>query len=381
MKERLLNILDQSTCLTRRQMKDYLGGAMLPEEIHAAETHIASCPLCNMAVEGFETNTEAALEAIAGLNSGFLKEHFDSITPQIHLNSIAPAVSVPHHHSRKKTVPFPFLKVAAVAAALFVGFGVFWLMDRSKNSGESRMIASNEPAIPASSVPEPPVGDKKNKPSKGNEVDKKQPETKAAAATQVATLADDKPEAQQVAEAAVSAPAHTDEVAAAPMALKRNDNKDIAADDEEEEVEKVAIHSYADSLSDARKAVAALAKSKNQDLKYSEAAPVNNQANWAAAKPPAASMKKAKAPEGEDQFTEADGLYGKGNYKAALAKYNTAMKSGSRNRRAEATVMAAKCYRNMGEKTKAIALLEGLISEGGAQQQTAKRMLEELKSK
>src|SRR5215217_7964939 len=159
MKERLLNILDQSTCLTRRQMKDYLAGTMLPEEIHAAETHIASCPLCSMALEGFEANSEEALAAIASLNSGFLKDHFDSITPQIHLNSMAPAVPVahhPHYTKKKKTQTYSLLKVAAVAAALAIGFGVFWVIDQRGNKiPDAGKMAQNEEVTVPSAVTAP----------------------------------------------------------------------------------------------------------------------------------------------------------------------------------------------------------------------------------
>ena len=79
MKEQLIHILDQSVCLSRKQMKEYLSGTMLPEEAHAAEVHLSSCPLCSLAMEGFEEHTEEALAAISALNSGFLKEHFAKV--------------------------------------------------------------------------------------------------------------------------------------------------------------------------------------------------------------------------------------------------------------------------------------------------------------
>src|SRR3954471_13952732 len=101
MKPELIHILDQSVCLTRRQIKDYLSGTMLPEEQHAAEVHLSSCPLCKMAMEGFEAHSEEALAAISSLNSGFLKEHYDAVTPQIHLNSVAPAIAATAHRKSK----------------------------------------------------------------------------------------------------------------------------------------------------------------------------------------------------------------------------------------------------------------------------------------
>ena len=65
MKEQLIHILDQSVCLSRKQMKEYLSGTMQQEEMHAAEIHLNTCPLCSMAMEGFEAHSEEALEAVS----------------------------------------------------------------------------------------------------------------------------------------------------------------------------------------------------------------------------------------------------------------------------------------------------------------------------
>lgn len=379
MKERLLNILDQSTCLTRRQMRDYLGGIMLPEEIHAAETHIASCPLCNMALEGFEAHTEEGLEAIASLNSGFLKEHFDSITPQIHLNSIAPAVSqVPH--PRKKTAVFPFLKAASVAAALLVGFGIFWLLDRSKNNTqESGMIASNEPVQAITNTANSSGTDRQAGVAKtGKEVAANQKGPAAVKADNIAapSLADRK-QGEVAQRAEVAAAAGTENTAAAKM--KGNNSEQLAY--EEEGPQRKAAWANADSANRSRRSVASPVDNSGDDAKNITAA--MKQRPPAAAPEAVAAMakKETAAADEEEVLASADELYGEGNYKAAVSKYNRAMKTGDKNSRAEATVMAAKCYRNMGEKAKAIALLQELADKDGPQRKTAQRLLDELTDK
>lgn len=131
MKEQLIHILDQSVCLSRKQMKEYMSGTMLPEEAHAAEVHLSSCPLCSLAMEGFEEHTEEALVAISALNSGFLKEHFDNISPQIHLNSMAPTATMQMSRSGRKreTQAMPLWRVGSIAAGLLLIFGLVWAFE------------------------------------------------------------------------------------------------------------------------------------------------------------------------------------------------------------------------------------------------------------
>src|SRR5690349_17724415 len=147
MKEQLTHILDQSVCLSRKQMKEYLSGMMQHEEMHAAEMHLNACPLCSMAMEGFELHSEEALSAIASLNSGFLKEHFDNIAPQIHLNSMAPAAALTGSRSDRRQAQ-QLWRVASVAAGILAIFGVLWYMEfgREKQSSSAPLAMANPEA-------------------------------------------------------------------------------------------------------------------------------------------------------------------------------------------------------------------------------------------
>lgn len=56
--EYLLQALEESRCLNRRQVENYLQGDLFPEEIRAIELHLADCKLCNFALEGFQQHDD-----------------------------------------------------------------------------------------------------------------------------------------------------------------------------------------------------------------------------------------------------------------------------------------------------------------------------------
>lgn len=379
MKERLLHILDQSTCLTRRQMKDYLAGTMLPEEVHAAETHISSCPLCSMALEGFQEHTEEALAAISSLNSGFLKDHFDSISPQIHLNSLAPAIPVAHHGQathKKKGNLIPLYKLGAVAAAILVGFGIFWMIGSRDNIEHTGMIAQNEPAT-AQSVEKPqpatnvsqaakmaessqvtvPVGDSKMELRKQSAYSPEQPATgKAVAADRIAANAA-KPEAASATEdqafsmssgaAAPSAPP----AATKPVARTMTKDRSVMMTD-----------SVAPDKTKAKQAAKMLAVRETEDEK----------------KVAERSRAEESVDEDADHLQLGNEAYSSKNYQSALNHYKAQMNTGRPKRRAEATFRAAECYKNLGNRTKAVSLLKGLVENDGPYRKSARKLLDEM---
>lgn len=151
MKEQLIHILDKSVCLSRRQIAAYIAGTMEPEEIHAVEVHLNSCPLCSMAMDGYLEHKAEGTAALETLNSDFLKQHFDKALPQIHLNSLAPAVQVNTEKSGRKSIPIPWWRITGIAAALLIGAGAFWYVDRNDFTGKHQQdIAQAEPITTAS---------------------------------------------------------------------------------------------------------------------------------------------------------------------------------------------------------------------------------------
>ena len=71
-------------------------------------------------------------------------------------------------------------------------------------------------------------------------------------------------------------------------------------------------------------------------------------------------------------------LYEKKHWTAALAQYKAAMNTGSKSHRHQATILAARCYINLGYKAKAAELLQGIVEEGGSKKHAAKKMLREM---
>lgn len=121
----LAHIFDESTCLTRRQLRDYVHGTMGAEECHAAEHHINSCPFCSEAIEGMAIHEAEAVSAVSELNTRFLKEHFDRHLPQVHLNSLAPVAVADHtYNAHKKHKNGLVLTRTSVAAAILLALGV-----------------------------------------------------------------------------------------------------------------------------------------------------------------------------------------------------------------------------------------------------------------
>lgn len=369
MKERLIHILDDTACLNRKQMKDYLSGSMLPEEILAAEAHISSCPLCSIALEGFQEQTEEALQAIATLDSGFLKQHFDSITPQIHLNSLAPAaVGGAASRKKKSSSTIPLNRIIGIAAVLLFGFGLFWFykLQEKKSSG---LIAQREVAPPPSNLQAPGtvrIGDSVMlQPTSISEtytaaLDSPVPiitQSKSAAASQTPAANGEigtsvaPVRREQLADAlsaeVSSPPAPTPKTRAMVQKDKLGADRDAEKSKAEDQKAKKSVGSLAPSA-------AQNARSVSTD----DATPVVNDVK-------------------EDDFLKrGDEYFGAGKYNEALKKYKAEMASGTEVRKSKASVMAARCYLNLGQKAKARELLQKVVDNGaGQQRRQAKRLL------
>ena len=52
MDHRLLQILENTACLSKSQLQGYLDKSLQPEELYAVEMHLIECPICNDAIEG-----------------------------------------------------------------------------------------------------------------------------------------------------------------------------------------------------------------------------------------------------------------------------------------------------------------------------------------
>lgn len=325
-------------------MREYLSGAMLPEEAHAAELHINSCPLCHLALEGFEEHTDEALQAIAALNSGFLKEHFDNISPQIHLNSMAPAAALPvshRHHARRMSLLW---RVGSVAAGVLLLFGLVWALERRPNHEAAPpplIDGSNSPHSAASKVEEP--------------VSSQSIRNAAPAAHSL--------NAGNAAEAAAKASAQGSSASTASVPVKAE-----------------PVSAPGDALS--HEAVAPKPAPASQASHYYQEYDAVGSGSAQPQPGSAVEPKKTASPDVEKSKPAARPResYSEGSVEAALKDNLQAMKSADPATRYGAMIKAAQCYEALGSPDKAESLLQKVVDEApGHERRMARRALRRMR--
>lgn len=118
----LAHIFDNSACLTKRQLKDYVTGVMSEEECYAVERHANDCSFCSEAIEGLSMHSADAISRLELLTPEFIQDHFQKNLPPVHLNAIASAgvaESAPAKHKRSGRSR---LHLLALAATLLLSF-------------------------------------------------------------------------------------------------------------------------------------------------------------------------------------------------------------------------------------------------------------------
>lgn len=350
MNNQLNHIFDESVCLTKRQVKDYVTGHMGREECHAVELHLNSCPLCSVAIEGLSEHPEETVATLTGINTNFLQEHISKSLPQVHLNSIAhaaaPAASLQPAKNKKHGVQ-PLWRNASIAAALLVCCGLVWFWESGKKRNDllahkaglsSAAAAVNEPETSATS--EVPEEKKPREPKKGSS---KPPLLIATARTHNAS-----------------------------------------------ETEKTQAVNKKEDTDEAERADAVVAAENARSLKEEQAQPTVAKGMMSAAKEHSVTDAKpapqkmaamAAAPKeriGVDALEVADAAYEKKYYNAALDQYKEAMKNPDAGRRYKATLGAARCYMALGQKKAAKELLEKILSDKHADKEPAQSMLKDL---
>lgn len=397
MKEQLSHILEQSVCLSRKQMKEYLSGSMLPEEVHAAELHISSCPLCSMAMEGFEEHSEDALAAIASLNSGFLKDHFDNIAPQIHLNSMAPAASLTQGARSSSPGSNTWIRPASIAAGLLlVCFGAWYLASRERTIQETthefarastgpvnQLPTDNETGArtTATSVEATSTGNSSAPPSQSapvaasSSIDK-HANARNRAADHNGPATEEKPADPSLGAAYYYQPepnAGDDPTkpARTPQTIlpSANDPAKTYNGQISSRTSKMYVPEPAESSAATPLNSAAPVMHRSAMTKPAMVPPAPVAAEAAAAKPAA-----KRAEESSDQ------LYERGEYRSALTKYRQQIRSNDPEVRSHASLQAARCYAALGEPERAEELLRKVVDTGnGRDRRTARKLLRNLR--
>lgn len=385
-KDQLLHIFDESACLTRRQMKDYVNGSMTNEESHAVEVHLNACPFCNDAIEAlFESREGDTADMVMNLNNDFLQDHLGMHNPRVHLNSVAAAHTGHLHghtsrHKRKSNVT-AFWRNTSIAAILLLAIGLLWFLKFGNTSNPNRQVAQ-QTATPPEQVPHTTTGPAtsaaptiSSSAQEGTIASSSTPAIKATApigitATQpeetdktgkggkaeTGTLqVQEKPTADKTADVAFSQPV------AAPAGKNEAPPKKVAV------VEKMPARKTSDIASTA-------------PAVYSG----NSKAGISGARDEAVSYtiegvdtRPAKAVAREN-LDKAAVLLGKGQYQSALRVCEREMDNEDRGFRQEAMVTAAQCYIKLGDTSKAKQILSSVAEEGGPQRRAARKLLKEL---
>jgi FimV C-terminal domain len=393
--EQLKHIFDNSACLTKKQMIDYVAGTMINEESHAVEVHLNSCPFCNEAIEGmFEQQEGNTADVLAGINSDFLKDHFSLQNPQIHLNSLAPAAQATGIHyqpKKKKAKTQPLFRTVSIAAALLLLFFTLWYFDFGKskptqqlahNTDVSATQPSQQPPVAQSQIEDLPAVNKtvttsNNIPTPPNTNGTPQ-SPQALVTTNLANDDEAIARKNEIADAAAQKEEVVVNAYKAPLVDKYNPEqaKRLSA----EQVEKMPTRS---TESVAATAPATYNK-KEGELTIAGARPgtttyivdgvqVKDKATADAPK------KLEKPSESASNISKAGTQYSNGQYNAALTTLKADLGSSEASRRNPATLLAAKCYIALGNKEKARKLLQPLADEAsGSDKRQAKRMLKDL---
>lgn len=85
-----------ANCLSRKEIKAYLNGTISPAACRRVEAHLLDCPLCDAAVEGYQTISEADAEReLSGLEASLLSARMAGAPPRpSYLNRLAAVLLV-----------------------------------------------------------------------------------------------------------------------------------------------------------------------------------------------------------------------------------------------------------------------------------------------
>lgn len=357
--EQLKHIFDNSTCLTKKQMRSYVTGSMTNEEAHAVEVHLNSCPMCSDAIDGLFAQEEVGLVGLSEVNSDFLKDHFGKVNPHIHLNSITATHSRHIHLNRKKEKVHHLWRTASIAAGLLLLVGMLWYYRLTNTE-----LADN-PIAQQITLPKQQEEVTTIKPSQQQPIAMSMPAREESAKTH--EQKPEKPVAQMLSDAATHAEQKPEEpktLAAANVPAAATEERKAIMDSQAEKPAARTENNIASTST-----VAYQQKTFGNSYNAEAAPMVAGNADAAAGKRMAA----------VDKLEQANKLFDAKRYGDALNLYTQEMHNAeNKNRRQEAAVGAARSYIALGKKEKATEILQSIVDEGGPQKREAKRLLKEL---
>lgn len=168
-RDRLIKAIDNSACLTRRQIDDYLQNKLFPEELYVVEMHLNECPFCNDAVEGYTKsgNANQILSTVEEFSFTTIPERAtqpepvpapkapEAKAPEKKATPAPPPVQEKPKEVKKAPPAAPTGKVTfenepkrsrklvpiGIAAALVLGFGIWGITKMGSDKNSDKMLA------------------------------------------------------------------------------------------------------------------------------------------------------------------------------------------------------------------------------------------------
>ncbi|KAA5532591.1 hypothetical protein F0919_17570 [Taibaiella lutea] len=351
---KILQILDQSACLSKSQLLGYLNRSLYPEELRAVELHLSSCTLCNDALDGFEA-VQNAESLIASMVPPVLPA---IILPEKPVEKKEPEAQPAYVPSKKRSrvkvnaeaaAPEPnkynsnpqgiWLKTMGAAAALIIGFGLIWYYELgSKKNTEN--IAAN---IPNADTEPRPVNDMSTQSLAAPKPDSLQllAEKKAKDSVYLATVKVEKLKAQKdsLANIALARKADTVIVSADKPLLAANEKEKEETNNPPEPTAKKQVAAPS----------AAMAPKKEEDTKTA----------------------KSDFELGMQQYKQ-------NNFASALLYFKTAESNDKDPKHWEAVYLSGMCNKSLDRKRKAVKYFERVVAAKASQAKAAQKQLDDL---
>jgi|GEM_PF-2029868 len=392
MDHRLLQILENTACLSKSQLQGYLDKSLQPEELYAVEMHLIECPICNDAIEGLNGVQQLShlLNTIPVMTKLPVPKNKDKkpTEPKNDIPSTAPTASdnknktentgMPDTGERSRPIAPPaknnppkpawgrqWGKPLGIAAALVFLFSMLWYFelggaDELLRSGDAAAVIPDSdtlladatpPAKPEHLSPAPvtkdstfavvAVPDSVNAPVKPPEVALKKEES-----VKMKEQPKEKPEVKK--EAAVTAPV---------AAVKQPEQK----------VRQAEVHPQ--ELAASGEEHADVANTSRPERSIPEQVSVVNNT-------PAVQTENTLSRSDFDKGME---LYRQQQYGSAVLYFRSAANKSSDSKYYDALYYSAMAYKNMGKKRKAINYLKKIVADESAPNKSeAQRQLDAL---
>ncbi len=130
-------IFNQSSCLTSREVEQYVSGTINDKELRRVELHLADCPMCSDEIDGYTLLKDKKT----------LPNVVDSLNEKID-KSATVAKTIPLHSSSKKSLTKRFISIAA-SLILLLGAGYiinFYINSEKNNLAEAPLTGKIKPS-------------------------------------------------------------------------------------------------------------------------------------------------------------------------------------------------------------------------------------------